>query len=208
MIFNTALHVTALHPTARHSTSRHDIQFPAQHATAPHPTTLHLTTRHSIQFPAQHGTPRHSTAHHITSRHGTTHHDTSPHAMNKTPHPPQDPRYHPRRYPEVSNDTSDMTPPPEPTYKMTEGETEDAEEYRRIRALIAKEPDVFEVLALSWIPTEQRWLYMIKTPFATWPKFVVGYTDSDNETPEIVLQCGAEWTALKEFDELNLGDHP
>lgn len=87
------------------------------------------------------------------------------------------------------------------------GETEDRTEYLRLRALIQKEEDVYEVLALSWVPQEQRWLYLIKTPFATWPKFVVGYTDADNADPEILFRCGHEDNARACYDEQNMGDH-
>jgi hypothetical protein len=77
----------------------------------------------------------------------------------------------------------------------------------RLRSLIRQEPDVLEVLALSYLPEAQRWLYLIKTPFATYPKYVVGTTDSDNEQPVIHLRCGQEWSARESFDSLNCGEH-
>jgi len=92
--------------------------------------------------------------------------------------------------------------------RMSDGETEDRAEFAKLRALIMQEPDVYEVLALSWVSTEARWLYCIKTPFATWPKFVVGWTDGENEAPKIIFCCGREENALREFDEINQGEHP
>ena len=66
---------------------------------------------------------------------------------------------------------------------MSGGETEDAEAYRLMRQCIGAEADGYAVLALSWVASEQRWLYLIRTPFATWPKFAVGYTDRENAAP-------------------------
>lgn len=91
---------------------------------------------------------------------------------------------------------------------LSGGETEDSAEYAALRSKILAEPDVYEVLALSFVPPEQRWLYLIKTPFATFPKYVIGYTDSDLAEPEILFSCGAEWSARAEWDKLNFGDHP
>lgn len=87
------------------------------------------------------------------------------------------------------------------------GEEGGAEVFRNLRALINREQDVLEVLALSWIPQEGQWLYLIKTPFATWPKFVVGLTDAANESPQIIFRCGYEVNARECFNEQNFGDH-
>lgn len=86
-------------------------------------------------------------------------------------------------------------------------ETEERDAYLRLRALIQHETDVLEVLGLSWVPAEGRWLYWIKTPFATWPKHVVGWTDGSNLETEILLRCGHESTARETYDEHNFGDH-
>ena len=94
-----------------------------------------------------------------------------------------------------------------PTDRLSGGETEDRAAYLKLRALLQQETDVHAVLALSWVPQEGRWLYLIKTPFATWPKFVVGYTDQENNDPEIIFRCGAEVPARGCFDEQNMGDH-
>ena len=94
-----------------------------------------------------------------------------------------------------------------PACRMSEGETAAREEYRNMRALIQMEPDVIEVVGLSWMETTGRWLYCIKTPFATWPKYVIGTTDTANENPEILFRCGQLSNALSEFNEQNFGDH-
>jgi hypothetical protein len=91
--------------------------------------------------------------------------------------------------------------------RMSEGETEDRDIYLRMRGMILSEPDVHAVLGLSWLPQEQKWLYCIKTPFATWPKFVVGHTDTENLNPEILYRCGRVENAMQEFNEQNFGDH-
>lgn len=66
---------------------------------------------------------------------------------------------------------------------------------------------MLEVLGLSWVAAESRWLYWIKTPFATWPKHVVGWTDDANVETEILFRCGNESVAREQFNELNLGEH-
>lgn len=101
-----------------------------------------------------------------------------------------------------------MEPTTPNTARLSGGETEDRPEFLKLRALIQQEEDVLEVLALSWVPMEQRWLYLIKTPFATWPKYVVGFTDAANADPEILLRCGHESSARDCFNEQNQGDHP
>lgn len=90
--------------------------------------------------------------------------------------------------------------------RMSGGEDDNAEKIRQMRALIQLEPDVYDVLALSWVAQEQRWLYLIKTPFATWPKFVVGWTNDDNSETEILFRCGHESFAREEFNTHNFGD--
>ncbi len=86
-------------------------------------------------------------------------------------------------------------------------ETERREEFLKTRAVLMQCPDVFEVKALSWVPDECRWLWCIKTTFATWPKFVVGWLDPKTGEAEEVFQCGREDSAMGQFEELNVGDH-
>ena len=87
------------------------------------------------------------------------------------------------------------------------GEACGAEAYRKLRGLLMHEEDVHAVHGLSWIPQESRWIYLRQTPFATWPRYVVGYTDATNEHPTILFRCQHYETALSTFDEHNYGDH-
>lgn len=90
------------------------------------------------------------------------------------------------------------------------GEMGGAEAYRKLRGLIMQEEDVHEVHGLSWVPQEGengKWLYLIQTPFATWPKYVVGFTDPENENPEILFRCGQRDNGWEEFNRQNCGDH-
>ncbi len=93
--------------------------------------------------------------------------------------------------------------------RMSEGELRIGERnaYLRLRGLILRELDVLAVLGLSWVPEEGRWLYLIQTPFATWPKFVVGWTDGENVAPTVVFRCGLQGAAVECFNEANFGDH-
>jgi hypothetical protein len=93
------------------------------------------------------------------------------------------------------------------TSRFSGGESEDREEFLKLRALIEREPDVFEVLGLSWVGAEGRWLYWIKTPFASWPKHVVGWTNAENTETEILFRCGHEVFAREAYNESNFGDH-
>lgn len=93
------------------------------------------------------------------------------------------------------------------TNRVSGGETKSREEFLRLRARIQREEDVAEVLALSWLPAGACWLYLIRTPFATWPKFVVGFTDQKNLDPQVLFRCGHEENAREFFQEQNVGDH-
>ena len=95
----------------------------------------------------------------------------------------------------------------EKTDCLTGPETEVREQYLSMRAKIAGSPNVHEVVALSILPTEGKWLYLVKTCFATWPKYVVGLVNEDNTAAEILLKCQLREQALSEFNEQNFGDH-
>jgi hypothetical protein len=84
---------------------------------------------------------------------------------------------------------------------------EERADYLRLRALIQKEDDVHAVHGLSYLDDEGRWLYLIETPFATWPRYVVGTTDGENLNPEPSVRCGHLETARQAFDELNFGSY-
>lgn len=88
--------------------------------------------------------------------------------------------------------------------RLSGGEIKDPlrAEYLRLHALLKQEPDVFEVLALAKLPDHNgRWLYWIKTPFATYPKHVIGVTDSENKAPKPGFLCGTEWSAADAWKE-------
>ena len=91
---------------------------------------------------------------------------------------------------------------------MSHGETDDAATYVRLRRLITSEPDVAEVLGLSYLEEESRWIYLIRTVFASWPRYAIGTTDAENLAPEVCFECGTEWAAMDEWQSLNLGNHP
>lgn len=74
--------------------------------------------------------------------------------------------------------------------------------FLELSKLIAAEPDVHRVMDLTPLdPAEPEglWHYLIETPFATFPKFVIGLTDIRNEAPSIVFQSGTEWAAMEEW---------
>jgi hypothetical protein len=71
-----------------------------------------------------------------------------------------------------------------------------------LRAKIQAEADVHEVIALVKLKDEDRWLYLIKTPFASQPKFVIGSTDAENTSPELLFKSGTEWSAQDEWTRI------
>lgn len=62
------------------------------------------------------------------------------------------------------------------------------------RELILSEPDVRELLELEQIGPD-LWRYLIATPFETFPKYVIGTTNSDCTTTHLELRCGNETNA-------------
>ena len=74
--------------------------------------------------------------------------------------------------------------------------------YLLVRHRIAAQDDVHEVVALVKLKDEDRWLYLIKTPFASFPKFVIGSTDSENTSPELLFRCGSRWAAEDEWTRI------
>lgn len=86
--------------------------------------------------------------------------------------------------------------------KMSGGElpAEDREAALKLAALIRAEADVFALHALVPVPGKPgRWLFMIETPFVSFPKFVIGETDTENDAPELLLKTGAHWNAAAEW---------
>jgi hypothetical protein len=77
-------------------------------------------------------------------------------------------------------------------------------QYVALRNLVQKEPDVVQVLELSRLPDGQ-WMYLIQTPFVTFPKFVIGRTNVENQHVVVVFRCGSEWAARAEWDRAGYG---
>ena len=73
----------------------------------------------------------------------------------------------------------------------------------QLRLCLLNEADVQRVLALEPLPyaaDEQRWVYLIETPFMTFPKFAVGTTNAANNDVRILVTGGAEWSAIERFN--------
>lgn len=68
----------------------------------------------------------------------------------------------------------------------------------RLRARIVREADVKVLHRLEDVGMG-RFAYLIETPFMTFPRFVVGTTDADNEEVMICLKCGLLASAEEEF---------
>lgn len=62
-----------------------------------------------------------------------------------------------------------------------------------LREIMAREEDVKRIVRLE--PTGDRFRYLIETPFATFPKFVVGTTDEEFADVRIESRCGLLSTA-------------
>lgn len=85
-------------------------------------------------------------------------------------------------------------------------------ETARLRGLIEAEADVKRVMALEVLPggEPRRWVYLIETPYMTFPKFAVGTTNAENTEVSLLLTCGSEWAATAGFNQvlLNGGELP
>jgi len=75
------------------------------------------------------------------------------------------------------------------------------EEFYTLRALIQKEPDVGQLIALSPLKGG-RWAYLIQTTFATFPKFVMGTTDGENKAVIILARAAHDWSIRDEYKNL------
>lgn len=67
--------------------------------------------------------------------------------------------------------------------------------------LIAAEPDVRAVLELEPIAGTADWRYLIETPFATFPRYVIGRTDATMSDVRITHRCGHIATARIEWEK-------
>lgn len=74
-----------------------------------------------------------------------------------------------------------------------------------LRLLIENERDVKKLHRLRLLP-DGRFLYLIETPFMTFPKFSIGSTNEANDDVRILSTCSALWAAEERFNEiLNAG---
>lgn len=96
--------------------------------------------------------------------------------------------------------------------KMSRGEIsfEDHADHERMARMIRAEGDVFRLLALAprgeFAVPGRKWYYMIQTPFATFPKFVIGLTDDRNENPAVIFRCELRSSA-EDFWKKHCSDH-
>jgi|688.fasta_scaffold319333_6 hypothetical protein len=76
-----------------------------------------------------------------------------------------------------------------------------------IRADISKQPDVAEVLGLVADSDQPgRFLFYIRTPFLTFPRFVIGSTDEQLHTVLLHVKTGLEVTALRHWELIQEGN--
>lgn len=76
---------------------------------------------------------------------------------------------------------------------------------QRLSWLISSETDVKRVVALEPLEplveqAEPRWVFLIETPFMTFPKFAVGTTNATNTEVVTLMTCGSEWAATDAFN--------
>ncbi|MEA3211282.1 MAG: hypothetical protein QOE70_4339 [Chthoniobacter sp.] len=65
---------------------------------------------------------------------------------------------------------------------------------------LEREPDVLQVIEMQPLDGG-RFRYLIKTPFDTFPRFVIGTTDATLADVRIRAKCGAEWNAKRLWAE-------
>jgi hypothetical protein len=63
-----------------------------------------------------------------------------------------------------------------------------------IERMIVEQRDISRLLELAELPSG-GWLYLIETPFQTFPKFVVGELDAAGELVRLRHRCGTETVA-------------
>jgi hypothetical protein len=77
-----------------------------------------------------------------------------------------------------------------------------------LREIMAREEDVKRIVRLE--RAGDRFRYLIETPFATFPKFVIGTTDAKYDDVRLELRCGLLESAEERWPELmaNAGYEP
>lgn len=86
---------------------------------------------------------------------------------------------------------------------LTGGESPKTESFLRLETLIKAEPDVFALIDL-YERADGTFLYFIETPFASFPKFVIGRTDAENLAPQIIHKTATKWGAEIIWDETRI----
>jgi len=105
---------------------------------------------------------------------------------------------------------SPLPHPASPEHALTGGEIpmKEAHRYRAMRQHISSRADVSDLLALSWLPEQERWLYLVRTPRAwTYPKYAVGTVDDKGDAAQVFFRCGTPRTAWTEWHAANNGEH-
>lgn len=69
-----------------------------------------------------------------------------------------------------------------------------------LEARLLQEADVRSVIALQPL-LDGRALYLIETPFTTFPKFAIGSTNAAHDDIHILSTCSARWAAEERFLE-------
>lgn len=70
-----------------------------------------------------------------------------------------------------------------------------------LRDLLLREQDVKAVRALQPL-ADGRALYLIETPFMTFPKFAIGSTNEAIDDVRLISTCSAIWAAEERFAEI------
>ena len=94
-----------------------------------------------------------------------------------------------------------------PDFRLSGGELppNERDAYHNMRKNLLNKPDVHAVLGLAFDREANVWLYAIATPFATWPRYVIGITDPGFVEIDHVFrgndstQSNAEWRRLCAF---------
>lgn len=75
-----------------------------------------------------------------------------------------------------------------------------------VKAMLESHADVKRVLKLE--PRFSRWLYLIETPFVTFPRFVIGMCDEQGMQASVKLSCGTERIALERWSDIAADPYP
>lgn len=93
---------------------------------------------------------------------------------------------------------------PIPDFRLSGGELPPSERdaYHNMRKNLLNKPDVHALLGLAYEADSDSWIYWIMTPFATWPRYVIGITDPDLLEIDVVFRGNTEVLAIDEWRKL------